>query len=147
MAQQAPELLANNVNHWLQKKNVRRMVRTMDGKARAFLSDRYRVIDHEDVMEAVFDALRDAEVRLQSHEVTDRRLYIKATFPNIQTEIRKGDVVESGFVVSNSEIGMGGINVQPLGNASSAWPAATSSYVMKRSGSIPAPQIANGTKP
>lgn len=45
MATEAPTLLASNVNRWLADKagqNDRRMVRTMDGRARAFLSDKYR---------------------------------------------------------------------------------------------------------
>jgi hypothetical protein len=36
----APNLLAANVNEWFHSKPERRMVRTLDGQARAFLSDR-----------------------------------------------------------------------------------------------------------
>jgi hypothetical protein len=33
------DLLANNVNHWMQRNPEKRLVRTLDGHARAFLSD------------------------------------------------------------------------------------------------------------
>jgi hypothetical protein len=38
----APSLLATNVNWWLQTKPEKRMIRTLDGNARAFLSERLR---------------------------------------------------------------------------------------------------------
>ncbi len=40
MRLEAPELLAANVNEWFHNKPERRMVRTLDGQMRAFLSDR-----------------------------------------------------------------------------------------------------------
>lgn len=60
----SPQLLAENVNHWLKDKAVqaqlnpeRRMIRTLDGNVRAFLSDRYRRIDNEMVAEAVLPVI------------------------------------------------------------------------------------------
>lgn len=43
------ELLAYNVNRWLRQNPEQRMIRTMDGRARAFLSNRYRRIDNLDI--------------------------------------------------------------------------------------------------
>ena len=43
---EAPALLAHNVNHWFKEQPTERMVRTLDGKARAFLSNRYRRLDN-----------------------------------------------------------------------------------------------------
>ncbi len=40
MRKEAPELLATNVNEWFHNKPSRRMIRTLDGQARAFLSAR-----------------------------------------------------------------------------------------------------------
>ena len=40
MRNDAPALLAANVNEWFHSKPERRMVRTLDGQMRAFLSDR-----------------------------------------------------------------------------------------------------------
>ena len=42
MQSEAPDLLDRNVNTWLEQKPERRMIRVLDGKVRAFLSDRSR---------------------------------------------------------------------------------------------------------
>jgi len=116
MKQEAPALLANNVNHWLDADPARRMVRTLDGSARAFLSDRYRRIDNEEVAEAVLPVLLEAgdSIRIESCEVTESKLYLKAVFPKIQGEVKVGDAVQSGIIISNSEVGLGSLSVQPL---------------------------------
>src|ERR1700753_346891 len=45
---EAPLLFASNVNHWLAKAppEESRMVRTLDGRVRALLSDRYRPLEN-----------------------------------------------------------------------------------------------------
>lgn len=55
MRSAAPDLLTANVNNWLlsQEPNTRRMIRTLDGTARAFLSDRYRRIDNYEIATTV----------------------------------------------------------------------------------------------
>lgn len=112
-----PELLATNVNHWFQnpKQETRRMVRTLDGQVRAFLSDRYRRIDHEHIAEAVLPLLLgDDDIKLVSADVTETKLYLKAVFPRITGEVKRGDVVQSGVLISNSEVGLGMFQVKPL---------------------------------
>src|SRR5216684_4185161 len=86
----------------------RRLVRTLDGSARAFLSDRYRPLDHDEILERVLPALGefDLDWSESSLEVTDQRLYMKLINP--------GDAVQAGVLVTNSEIGMGSFSVSPL---------------------------------
>lgn len=114
MAVDAPELLATNVNHWLGATADTRLVRTLDGNARAFLSHRYRVIDNVDVLESVFPILSDRQVAFVSQSVTEQHLYIKAVSPKKTIEVRKGDKVQFGVSISNSEVGMGAVHVDPL---------------------------------
>lgn len=114
MQAEAPDLLSLNVNHWFKKKPEKRMVRTLDGTARAFLSNRYRRLDNMDVAESTLPIFSDMHVDLVSCNVTDSKLYLKALFPRIQGEVTVGDVVQSGVVISNSEIGMGALSVQAL---------------------------------
>ena len=79
MLTNAPDLLAHNVNQWLRQEPARRMVRTLDGTARAFLSDRYRRIDHMEIMQAALPVIGEMpEVRIESCEITESRLYIKS---------------------------------------------------------------------
>lgn len=116
MLKDAPDLLVTNVNHWFASQPERRMIRTMDGNARAFLSDRYRPLDHMDLANAVLPVLDEvaSDMRIESCEVTTTRMYIKALFPRIQGEVAKGDVVQSGVVISNSEVGSGALRIEPL---------------------------------
>src|SRR5262249_41625075 len=55
---EAPDLLASNVNHWLRESDEKRLVRTLDGNARAFLSDRYRRLDNFELLEAALPTLQ-----------------------------------------------------------------------------------------
>lgn len=116
MMDSSPELLATNINHWLETSDNRRMIRTLDGDARAWLSDRYRRIDNEDVAEQVLPILLDSGQfsQIVSTDVTSSKLYIKALFPAVRGEIGVGDEVQAGVVISNSEIGAGSLQIQPL---------------------------------
>ena len=111
-----PELLAENVNRWFQKEPKTRMVRTLDGTARAFLSDRYHRIDNWDVAQTSLEVLTDLGngLRIESCEVTDQKMYIKVVNPRLEAEVVPGDIVQSGLIISNSEVGRGQLSVQPL---------------------------------
>ena len=115
MRNENPELLATNVNSWFQKDPDVRMVRSLDGTARAFLSDRYRRIDNFEVAESVLPVIADMEeARVESCEVTDNRMYLKVVNPRLQKEVSVGDIVQSGILITNSEVGRGSLSIQPL---------------------------------
>lgn len=120
MLSDAPGLLATNVNHWMRNRNEdakerRRMVRTLDNTARAFLSDRYRRIDNYEIANIVLPILGEIkDVQIASCEVTDRKLYIKAVNPRLQADVTPGDVVQSGVCITNSEVGLGSFEATPL---------------------------------
>ena len=115
MKNENPELLATNVNSWFQKDPDVRMVRSLDGNARAFLSDRYRRIDNYEVAETVLPVIADMEdARIESCEITDNRMYLKVVNPRLQADVSVGDIVQSGILITNSEVGRGCLNIQPL---------------------------------
>lgn len=115
MKKDHPDLLAGTLNGLLQREPARRMVRTLDGNVRAFVSDRFRPLDNFDLANAVLPVLMGfPEIRIESTQLTETSLYIKAVFPRVQTEVKKGDVVQAGIVISNSEIGAGSLQVAPL---------------------------------
>jgi len=114
MRENAPALLADNVNHWFHKNPEKRMVRTLDDTARAFLSDRYRPIDNYDLLDAVLPRILELGCDVQSCELTQTRMYLKVTTPRLTADVKKGDVVQAGLVLSNSEIGAGSVRVEPL---------------------------------
>ena len=115
MREDQPALLDRNVNTWLQSEEERRMLRTLDGHVRAVLSDRYRRLDNFDLAESVLPILQQLpEVRFESVELTETRMYLKCITPRLKYEMAPGDVVQAGVVISNSEVGHGTLSVQPL---------------------------------
>ena len=110
-----PALLDRNIDTWLHAQPEQRMVRTLDGNARAFLSDRYRRLDNYDLLAHVYPMLRELPgARVESCEVTDSRMYLKVVTSRVQFELAPGDVVHAGVVISNSETGQGSLSVSPL---------------------------------
>ena len=115
MQNEAPELLDQNVNRWLNQNPERRMIRVLDGKVRAFLSDRYRRLDNLELYAAVLPVIQEMNgASIESCEVTPTHLYLKVVNRRVKAEVKVGDVVQAGFVVSNSEVGLGSLRVEPL---------------------------------
>ena len=115
MCTQLPVLLAQNINAWFRYQPERRLLRTLDHGARAFLSDRYRPLDHHDLAEAVLPVLVETPgVEIVSCEVTERRLYLKAVNHRVEGEVALGDVVQAGVAIANSEVGDGALRIEPL---------------------------------
>ncbi len=110
-----PELLAQNVNAWLQKEPSKRMLRTMGGTARAFLSNRYRRIDNLEIAKMVLPLIMEMKgARFESCQITDSRMYIKVVNTRLEAEVVPGDIVQAGVIISNSEVGQGSVCIQPL---------------------------------
>jgi hypothetical protein len=117
MRESDPALLQHNVNTWLGRRadSDMRMVRTLDGSTRALLSNGYRRIDNAQVARAVLPALADLPgLQPVALEVTDRRLHMAFTLPRVAGEVGKGDVVQIGVAIRNSEIGAARFVVTPL---------------------------------
>ncbi len=118
MREELPELLAHNVTQWFGHQPETRMIRTLDGTTRAFLSDKYRRIDNYEVAQTVLPIIarmgHEDGATIESCELTDSRMYLKVVNPRIQAEVKKGDIVQAGLVISNSETGQGSVTVSPM---------------------------------
>lgn len=115
MLSEAPSLLADNVNRWFAENSKPRMIRTLAGDTRALLSDRYQRIENEEIANVILPILlAEPGLRIVSCELTERRMYIQATTPRIAGEVKVGDEVQAGLLISNSEIGVGALMIQPL---------------------------------
>jgi hypothetical protein len=113
LREDAPDLITTNVNRLLQTKSSdRRMIRTLGGRARAWLSDRYRALDYEDVAERALPMIQEAGYNIVSANVTESKLYIHVVSPRTEGELRVGDPVRFGWVISDSEVGMGTLSIQ-----------------------------------
>ncbi len=109
-----PKLICINVNRLLQtKKDDRRMIRTLNGKARAWMSDQFRRgLDYVDVAERILPMIRDYGYQVVSANITETKLYIHVVSPKSEGEIRVNDPVRFGWLISDSEVGMGTLNLQ-----------------------------------
>lgn len=115
MRTEKPELLATNVNSWFASEPKDRMLRVLDGRARAFLSNRYLRMDHYEIASAILPIIGEMpDARFESCEITENRMYIKVVNPRLQSEVTPGDIVQAGLIVSNSEVGLGSVSIQPL---------------------------------
>lgn len=115
MLQENIGLLARNVNTWLHQGPEQRMIRTIDGRARAFLSNRYQRIDNIDIARITLPIIQEMpDVIYESCNLSDDYMYIKVVNPRLTAEVAPGDVVQAGVVISNSETGQGAVCVQPL---------------------------------
>ncbi|WP_195543037.1 DUF932 domain-containing protein [Massiliimalia timonensis] len=115
MLSEHPDLLVTNVNAWFSREPTERMLRVLDGKVRAYLSNSYMRMDHYEIFASVLPVIGEIpDVQFVSCHITDSRMYIKAVYPNMASEISPGDTVKMGVVISNSEVGLGSVSVQPL---------------------------------
>ena len=114
LEQDFPDLLTHSLNTIMAKQDDKRMIRTLDGNARAFMSDSYRRIDNELVFDGMYPVLTRLQAKIESVNVSDDYFHLQATMPKVEGEIRKGDVVRYGVTIRNSEVGRGALSVSPL---------------------------------
>lgn len=125
-----PALLAHNVNTLFQREPKKVMVRTLDdgqgARVRAILSDRYRPLDNYDLFRTVAPQLIEAGAQIESTQITETKMYIKALAPWLDREVPlppgmawgqgHNQVVRrvmGSVVISGSDVGAGKVNIQP----------------------------------
>ena len=86
------------------------------GILRAFTSSSYKVFDNEHVLENTLPQLLKSEANWQvvNGTVTDQRMYLRLRSLNQVEEPAVGDAMANGLLISNSEVGMGSVNIQQL---------------------------------
>ena len=110
-----PELVDINYNTALQDIRSTRLIRTIGQHARAVLSDKYRRFENEDVLRTLLPMLESYKgLSVVSSSLTDERMYLKVVSAKEEAEVRVGDVIQFGALITNSEVGMGGIAITPF---------------------------------
>ena len=139
------QLLDQNVNHWLAEEDRNYFIRGFRGSddpneigvARAFLSDKYQLVDHLDVLAAVLDGTHRSSINVEvgKANLSDRAFYLEIVAPEVQTLAPKfldgyrspfmpdggahggpsegPRVIQAGFLVRNSETGQGAYSLTP----------------------------------
>jgi hypothetical protein len=108
-----PGLRTQNVNAWLHNNTEdRRLVRTLDNRVRAILSDSYKPVDHMLILKAFLPAIYEhTDLMVKASALTSSRLYLQIVFPKIEGEVEKGDIVQAGITLTNSETGQGAVDI------------------------------------
>lgn len=91
-------------------------IRTIDDGVRALLSEKYRVIDHLDVVNCVSVELerhREKGIVFDRADLSEKNMFINARFTGLKGTMKPGDDFFGGFIVSNSETGHGSVEVLP----------------------------------
>lgn len=133
------DLLAENVNHWLDIDNRSFFVRTLSASEdqpavmRALLSDRFRPMDDLDTLLAALEGVHAAGINPADLDISadrsDRRMYVRINAPGVTVEAldlveryvdartgRRGNVypiISAGVVLRNSDVGMGAWSIAP----------------------------------
>jgi hypothetical protein len=108
-------LLAVNVNSWFNKNPEPRMLRTLDGTARAFLSQKYARFDDKPALEVGLEvAYQDPTVEVVACAITEEKTHLKWVSRRTEIDVKVGDPVQFGVAFSNSEVGRGRLSASLL---------------------------------
>jgi len=114
MKEEAPELLAENVNAWLRRNGKDVFLRCLGEAARAFLSGRYRVIDHLDVLYCSLNELQAHEAEIEDCFLSETEMNIMVKSQKLRDFVRhKDDLIMGGIFLTNSETGHKALRVEP----------------------------------
>jgi len=114
MENEAPELLIENVNTWLQEKPKDVFIRGLGDSVRALLSDKYRVIDHLDVLYCSLNELQAYETEVEDCYLSETEMNVKVKSNQLKDFVRhKEDLIIGGLLLVNSETGHRALRVEP----------------------------------
>lgn len=105
------------MNHGLVSKPQPALLRTADGHLRAVLSERYAPVDDMVLFELIADALDRAGLRNEAMvraSVVGTSTVMRITLPSEGIAVKKGDVIEHGIDLGNSEVGLRSVQVTPV---------------------------------
>ncbi|MFZ6016346.1 MAG: DUF932 domain-containing protein [Nitrospirota bacterium] len=114
MENEAPKLLVENVNTWLKKNERDFFIQGLDNSVRAFLSDRYSVIDHPDVLYCSLNELQAHEAEVEDCYLSETEMNVKVKSNKLRDFVRhKDDLIIGGLLLTNSETGHKALRIEP----------------------------------
>ena len=114
------DMVIHNVNALFEREPKQSLVRVLDGNVRAFLSDRYRALDNQEVLCNTLPSIvkGELETTLLGSNVTENYMNLKVLFTGdeLAHEITKARgearIIKPGFRLSNSEVGRGSLKIE-----------------------------------
>jgi hypothetical protein len=114
MENDAPALLAENVNTWLKAGPREFFVRGLGESVRALLSGKYRVIDHLDALYCSLNELQAHETEVEDCYLSETEMNLKIKSNHLKDFVRhKDDLIIGGLLLVNSETGHRALRVEP----------------------------------
>lgn len=121
-----PDMVMQQVNQLFEREPASRMIRVLGDKVRAFLSDRYRALDNDEVLVHTLPTLfgndggPSLETEVLGGNITENHMNIKVLFTGdemkreITRNTRNGSprIISPGFRLTNSETGNGALKFQ-----------------------------------
>jgi hypothetical protein len=115
-----PDMVMDQVNKLFEREPAMRLLRILDGRVRAFLSDRYLRLDNAEVLEHALPQIvkGDFATTMLATHVDDQSMHIKCLFTGdelahtITTARGQDRVMRPGFRISNSETGQGKFRIE-----------------------------------
>lgn len=97
---EALDLLAQAVNHFLERAGKRVLIRTMDDQVRAILSPDYLIRDNYDLLFALLEPLKEVGAEVRQLFVSEKRFYVRALHPEWRDRVKRQhmDVIERGQI-------------------------------------------------
>jgi len=108
-----PGLREYNVNALLGQSDEKHLVRTLDGNARAYLSDSFKPVDHYLLLSALLPVLQEYgdKIEFKTLGLSQSRLFLQIIFKKFEGEVKKGDVVQLAITIANSEVGLSFVEI------------------------------------
>jgi hypothetical protein len=123
-----PDLYVKMFNHGMEHGSETRMIRTLQTPGltpivRADLGVRFNPIDNYDVLHRALPVLRDFNAWILAAECSDSKMYVKALLKKDYAlegrvsntmGLQRGDILNRGVIIRNSEVGAGAFSVEPF---------------------------------
>ena len=114
MQDEAPALLAENVNTWLKAGPREFFVRGLGESVRALLSGKYRVIDHLDALYCSLNELQAHDTEVEDCYLSQTEMNLKIKSNHLKDFVRhKDDLIIGGLLLVNSETGHRALRIEP----------------------------------
>ena len=127
LLERAPVEFCNVINKLWHDSPSDRILRAYDGAPafhgvadynvlRGYVSNKFLRFDHTDVLNNIMPLINDGDYSVTAATLTDRNMRVTFRSNTIQGSDNRavGDVMALGFVISNSEIGLGSLSLQEL---------------------------------
>lgn len=105
------DLRAQLVNRELPKTAGRVLIRGYDNKARALMSNSYKVIEQFEVLASIVPVIRERDLKLLSANLTESDMHLIVT-DDKGLMVKVGDEVKNCYKISNNQIGQGKLVIE-----------------------------------